>query len=104
VLALLAAVAVCEAVEKAAGIRCGIKWPNDILLRNRKLGGILTELRAELDRTRYCVIGIGLNVNNARTSWSTGRYRSGRLSANRSSARPCSGRYSPASKRVTPHS
>ena len=65
VLALLAAVAVCEAVENVSGVRCGIKWPNDILLHNRKLGGILTELRAELDRTSYCVIGIGLNVNNA---------------------------------------
>ena len=64
VLALLTAVAVCEAVENVTGIRPGIKWPNDLLLGGGKLGGILTELRAELDRAVYCVVGIGINVNN----------------------------------------
>ncbi|MFH0828254.1 MAG: biotin--[acetyl-CoA-carboxylase] ligase [Candidatus Omnitrophota bacterium] len=63
VLTLLAAVSVCEAVNSATGISCAIKWPNDILFHNKKLGGILTELEAELDRVNFVTIGIGLNVN-----------------------------------------
>ncbi len=64
VLTLLAAVAVCEAVKAVTGITCLIKWPNDVLVNNKKLGGILTELVAELDRVNFVIIGIGLNVNN----------------------------------------
>jgi BirA family transcriptional regulator, biotin operon repressor / biotin---[acetyl-CoA-carboxylase] ligase len=64
VLTLLAAVSICEAVKAATGITCSIKWPNDILVNNKKLGGILTELEAELDRVNFVIIGIGINVNN----------------------------------------
>jgi BirA family biotin operon repressor/biotin-[acetyl-CoA-carboxylase] ligase len=64
VLTLLAAISVCEAVKAAAGLEAKIKWPNDILINNKKLGGILTELSAETDRVRFAVVGIGLNVNN----------------------------------------
>ena len=57
-----AAVAMCDAVENAAGFRPGIKWTNDLVFGNRKLGGILTELgftpKGNLD---YAVIGIGIN-------------------------------------------
>ena len=41
-----------------------IKWPNDILIGQRKLAGVLTELAAEIDRIRYVILGIGLNVNS----------------------------------------
>ena len=57
-----AAVAMCDAVEKAAGFRPGIKWTNDLVCGKRKLGGILTEL--SLNATgivNYAVIGIGIN-------------------------------------------
>lgn len=64
VLTLLAAVSVCEAVKEVTGLEAKIKWPNDIMLGNRKLGGILTELNAETDTTHFVVIGIGINVNN----------------------------------------
>jgi BirA family biotin operon repressor/biotin-[acetyl-CoA-carboxylase] ligase len=40
-----------------------IRWPNDILLGGRKLGGILTELNAEVTRVRHAVVGIGINVH-----------------------------------------
>lgn len=40
-----------------------IKWPNDVYIRGRKAGGILTELSAELDSIHYAVVGIGLNLN-----------------------------------------
>jgi BirA family biotin operon repressor/biotin-[acetyl-CoA-carboxylase] ligase len=60
----LAAVAVCEAVKAVTGITASIKWPNDILIDNKKLGGILTEIEAEPDRVHFVFLGIGLNVNN----------------------------------------
>jgi len=62
-LTLLSAVAVCEAVGKFCEVPAKIKWPNDILVDNKKLAGILTELSAEMDRVRFIVIGIGINVN-----------------------------------------
>ena len=40
-----------------------IKWPNDLLLRGKKVGGILTELKGELDHVEYLIVGVGLNVN-----------------------------------------
>jgi BirA family biotin operon repressor/biotin-[acetyl-CoA-carboxylase] ligase len=63
-LTLLSAVAVAQAVNKIAGIDVRIKWPNDVLIKNKKLAGILTELRAEVDQMKFVVVGIGLNVNN----------------------------------------
>jgi BirA family biotin operon repressor/biotin-[acetyl-CoA-carboxylase] ligase len=62
-LTLLTAVAVVQAIEEQAGITPEIKWPNDILLRGKKLTGILTELQAEADRIHSVIIGIGINVN-----------------------------------------
>ena len=56
------AVAMCEAVEAAAGFRPGIKWTNDLVYRKRKLGGILTELGLSAGGTvDYAIIGIGIN-------------------------------------------
>jgi BirA family biotin operon repressor/biotin-[acetyl-CoA-carboxylase] ligase len=43
-----------------------IKWPNDIYIRGRKAGGILTELSAELDRIHHIVVGVGINLNMTR--------------------------------------
>lgn len=63
-LTLLSAVSVCEAIKAAVGLDAQIKWPNDLLVHHKKLGGILTELSAETDQVRFAVIGIGLNVNN----------------------------------------
>ena len=61
-LTLLASVAVCQAIRQA-GVAAGIKWPNDILARGRKLAGILTEMAAEPDQLQWVVLGIGVNVN-----------------------------------------
>ncbi|MBF0595662.1 MAG: biotin--[acetyl-CoA-carboxylase] ligase, partial [Candidatus Omnitrophica bacterium] len=60
---LLSAVALSEAVEAFTGLKPLIKWPNDLLLNGKKLAGILTELRAEVDRVDFAVVGVGLNVN-----------------------------------------
>ena len=62
-LTLLGAVAVAEGIQKACGILPKIKWPNDLLINNRKVAGILTEMSAEMDRVRFVVLGVGINVN-----------------------------------------
>lgn len=57
-----AGVAMCNAVERAAGFRPGIKWTNDLVSGSRKLGGILTELRLDSQGlVAYAIVGIGIN-------------------------------------------
>jgi BirA family biotin operon repressor/biotin-[acetyl-CoA-carboxylase] ligase len=58
-LPLAVPVAVAEAAEDVGGVRCSIKWPNDVWVGGRKLAGILLEGRPQ---ERWAVIGIGLNV------------------------------------------
>lgn len=60
---LMAAVAVAKAIEAGTGLKVEIKWPNDILIKGKKVAGILTEMSAELDKVHYIVVGIGINVN-----------------------------------------
>jgi BirA family biotin operon repressor/biotin-[acetyl-CoA-carboxylase] ligase len=60
---LVAAVAVCEAARELGAASARIKWPNDVECRGKKLAGVLTELRAEVDRIRHAVVGIGFNVS-----------------------------------------
>ena len=57
------ATALRRAIQKVTGLKAQIKWPNDILIAGRKTAGILTELRAELDRINYIILGIGVDVN-----------------------------------------
>jgi len=63
-LSLCAGVAVAKAVADLYGIRAELKWPNDVIVDDRKLCGILAEGRAEADRVHYVLVGIGINVNN----------------------------------------
>jgi BirA family biotin operon repressor/biotin-[acetyl-CoA-carboxylase] ligase len=60
---LLAGVATARALSDVSGLKCLIKWPNDILLRGRKLAGILAEMEAEGARVGFVILGIGINVN-----------------------------------------
>ena len=62
-LTLLSAVGVCQAVRKITKLGCLIKWPNDLIVNNKKVGGILTEMNAEMDLVKFVVVGIGVNVN-----------------------------------------
>ncbi|MEK7706774.1 MAG: biotin--[acetyl-CoA-carboxylase] ligase [Verrucomicrobiota bacterium] len=62
-LTVAAATALWRAIHNETGLRPEIKWPNDLLLRGRKVTGILTELTAELDRVKHVILGIGVNVN-----------------------------------------
>ena len=59
-----AAVAMCDAVQTATGLRPGIKWTNDLVFQKKKLGGILTELGFSSKGTvDFAIIGIGINCN-----------------------------------------
>ena len=46
-----------------------IRWPNDILIKGKKCGGILTESSGEIDCINYSIIGIGLNINQEKTDF-----------------------------------
>ncbi len=58
-LPLAAAVAVCQACERSAAVKCEIKWPNDVWIEGRKVAGILVEGRPQ---EGWLVLGVGLNV------------------------------------------
>jgi len=60
---LMTAVAVVKAIKMCTQIEPQIKWPNDILINEKKVCGILTEMSAELDIINWVVVGIGINVN-----------------------------------------
>ena len=62
-LSLITGLAVHRAVEQVVGIVPDLRWPNDIMLGTKKMGGILTEISAEAHHVRFAVVGIGLNVN-----------------------------------------
>ncbi|HER25326.1 MAG TPA: biotin--[acetyl-CoA-carboxylase] ligase [Candidatus Atribacteria bacterium] len=60
---LMSAVAVVKAIKICTQIEPQIKWPNDILINEKKVCGILTEMNAELDIINWVVVGIGINAN-----------------------------------------
>jgi BirA family biotin operon repressor/biotin-[acetyl-CoA-carboxylase] ligase len=62
-LSCLAGVAVVRALAQATGLQPRLRWPNDVLLRGRKVAGILVESAVEGDRVRYALVGIGINVD-----------------------------------------
>ena len=78
-LTMLAALATAQTVESVCGVRCHTKWPNDIILHNRKIGGVLSEAKsseakseansiesleaASRSQVEFVVVGVGLNVN-----------------------------------------
>ncbi|PWU20984.1 MAG: biotin--[acetyl-CoA-carboxylase] ligase [Verrucomicrobia bacterium] len=68
-LTVASATAVRRAIEKQTEMKAEIKWPNDILVNGRKVAGILTELNAELDRVKYVIVGIGVDVNLNQTDF-----------------------------------
>jgi BirA family transcriptional regulator, biotin operon repressor / biotin---[acetyl-CoA-carboxylase] ligase len=62
-LTVASATALRRAIESQTGLNPEIKWPNDILINGKKVCGVLTELSAELDRVKYVILGIGVDVN-----------------------------------------
>ena len=60
---MAAAIAASDACEEVAGFRPLLKWPNDIVVHDRKLGGLLAEAELKGDAVDAVVVGMGLNVN-----------------------------------------
>ncbi len=67
---LMAAVATADAIRQFSGLSPLIKWPNDILLRDRKVAGLLNEIHSEMDRIHFVILGIGINLNMDETLFS----------------------------------
>jgi BirA family biotin operon repressor/biotin-[acetyl-CoA-carboxylase] ligase len=67
---LMAAVATADAIQKFSGLEPLIKWPNDILLRAKKVAGLLNEIHSEMDRIHFVILGIGVNLNTDRKMFS----------------------------------
>jgi len=63
-ISLITAIAVAETITAYGNIDVKIKWPNDILIAGKKAAGILTELSAEIGRTNYVIVGLGININH----------------------------------------
>lgn len=61
-LTLIMALSVAQALKQEAAVNPGIKWPNDIVLGQKKVCGMLTELTMEAGRIQSVVIGVGINV------------------------------------------
>jgi BirA family transcriptional regulator, biotin operon repressor / biotin---[acetyl-CoA-carboxylase] ligase len=62
-LTLVTGVAVAKTLKEELNLDVGIKWPNDILIGNKKVCGILTEVNATMDKVNYLVVGIGIDMN-----------------------------------------
>lgn len=60
----LASLSLAEVLNRQYGIKAQTKWPNDILINDRKVAGILSEMEAEDDMVSFVNAGIGLNFNN----------------------------------------
>ena len=58
------AVALHNSIETITGLSVDIKWPNDLLLQDKKFCGILAEMQAEFDRVHSLIIGVGININH----------------------------------------
>ena len=65
-LSLAAGLAVRSAIHEVTQLAADLKWPNDLLIGGKKFCGILTEMNAEATRVRYVVVGVGINVNQAK--------------------------------------
>lgn len=62
-LSVAASVAVRRAIRRLCGLSSTLKWPNDVLIGQKKVCGILIEAALQNDEARHAIIGIGINVN-----------------------------------------
>jgi BirA family biotin operon repressor/biotin-[acetyl-CoA-carboxylase] ligase len=86
-LTLAAGLAARDAIAAVTSLEADLKWPNDLLVGGKKVGGILTEMQAETQRIHYVVVGIGLNVNHAKLPAELSAATSLRLAAGREVSR-----------------
>jgi BirA family biotin operon repressor/biotin-[acetyl-CoA-carboxylase] ligase len=62
-LTMICGLGVVDAIKATSGLDAALKWPNDVLVRGEKIGGILTELGLAGNGLEFAVVGVGLNVN-----------------------------------------
>jgi BirA family biotin operon repressor/biotin-[acetyl-CoA-carboxylase] ligase len=62
-LPLAAGLAAADAIRAASGLTIDLRWPNDLLIGGRKVGGILVESKTESSEVAFAVVGIGINVH-----------------------------------------
>lgn len=62
-LTFLSAVAVARTIELVSDLKPEIKWPNDVLIKGKKVAGLLNEMNAETDVINFVILGIGVNLN-----------------------------------------
>jgi BirA family biotin operon repressor/biotin-[acetyl-CoA-carboxylase] ligase len=65
---LCTSLVLAEILRSEYNIPAAVKWPNDVLVNDKKIAGILAEMEAEADRVTYVNIGVGVNVNNDPTA------------------------------------
>ena len=68
-LPLMSALAAAEAIEQVSSTHVSVKWPNDLMILERKVGGILCESGAGPRSIPFQIIGIGINVNVEHKDW-----------------------------------
>ena len=61
-LIMIASLAVVKSIDSVTGVKAGIKWPNDILVKGKKVCGILIENEVKGNKVAYSIVGIGINV------------------------------------------
>lgn len=69
-LSLVFAVAIAAALDEISNSKCGIKWPNDIFINDKKVAGILLEVSGQVDNIDSVIAGIGININISQDIWS----------------------------------
>ncbi len=62
-LIMLSSLAVMHSIKAITGLKPQLKWPNDVLIRGKKVCGILIESQVQASKVDYAIIGIGINVN-----------------------------------------
>ncbi len=64
-ISIAASLALVLTTQELTGLSAFIKWPNDLIINNKKFCGILTELSAELDKINFVILGVGVNINHS---------------------------------------
>jgi BirA family biotin operon repressor/biotin-[acetyl-CoA-carboxylase] ligase len=76
--AFIAPLALVDSIREL-GVKAGLKWPNDVLVRNRKVAGVRAEMTAHGDAVEYIVLGVGVNLNVTHKALRTGLGETGRF-------------------------
>ena len=63
---LIASIALIEVIQRLGVADTSIKWPNDIVIQEKKVSGVLTEMRSKREMVDFIVVGIGVNINMTR--------------------------------------